>query len=220
MGNATAKPIRKERGIPINYRGEILVTDIDHTLRRTTFRTFLPFARQIRIPGARRLVARVAARGAPVVYLTAAPARLFRRVNKRFLRRFPRGTLVDRPGLGLADLNPIGQAHAQAKFKVKILRRIRRRFPVARIVCLGDDRFGDAIAYSGRCHASFVRRAVQSSKNVPREFSGERFRRYNDPGFEEHVLAHIGPERLPPGRLMHLPGVDSAPVGRVPWVEQ
>jgi hypothetical protein len=162
------------------YNGYILVCDIDDTLRHThLFNVFAPSLPQRRVRRALRTVSRVARRGVPVVYLSAAPARWLRATNERFLSKFPRGVLIDRTEMTWRDWNPFGQPESQRMFKRTVLRQLVATYPRARLICLGDNRYGDPRAYSGLCDRTFIRRAIGSDRNVPSGFQGMRFRRYD-----------------------------------------
>ena len=126
----------------------VFVTDIDETLRCNRCAPVRP------VPGAPQLLRAVARLGVPVVYLTAAPRSLYRDVNIAFLRdhAFPPGRLLHRP-----DRN----RKPNARFKTDVLAALRRAFPGAQFLCLGDNETGDAIAYR-RCHAGCYIRTVRA----------------------------------------------------------
>ena len=71
------------------YSGIIFVTDIDETIRDNS--------QNIEIVGVRSVIQEVAARGVPIVYLTAAPHSARVSYNKPFPESFPVGLLMDRP---------------------------------------------------------------------------------------------------------------------------
>lgn len=123
------------------YAGPIVIVDIDDTLRDSKYwrrrrRTALADAPPI--PGALGLLRAAERHGARIVYLTAAGADV-RAHNRRFLRRFPRGWLVDRP--------PSAGPDHYGAWKRGPLRALVAAHPRAFFVCLGDDRHADAANY-------------------------------------------------------------------------
>jgi hypothetical protein len=101
--------------------------------------------------------------GVPIVYLTAAPLSQYRRINAHFLRthRFPAGPILHRPD---------GNRDANAVFKTQTIAALRRRLPGARLICLGDNLTGDAVAYGGgRCRCAVIRKVRPwGADNLPR----------------------------------------------------
>jgi hypothetical protein len=137
------------------YSGPIFVTDIDETLRDDI---------QTRVRGARTIVWRVARLGVPIIYLTAAEAVALRAINRRFLRAFPSGLLLDRAP---NDESP------NEVYKARRLRYIAEAYPRATFVCMGDNLTGDAIAYQ-QCRRgySFIRKVTRwTTDNTPRRRS-------------------------------------------------
>lgn len=214
MGNTSTASGRPtiDTYLPSDYGGRILVCDIDHTLRRTRIWNALPFVRQHRIHHARRLVRRVAEQGIPVLYLSAAPA-WFRSQNQKFLAKFPQGTLIDRTGMGLVDLDPFDQPRIQGLYKARVLRRVRRAYPQAKLVCIGDDRYGDAYAYTGNCHDTYIRRDRRASSNYPYGFTGQRFRKYDEA--TERSVAEVAGRASAHGARIRVPRIECTPVGRI-----
>lgn len=112
------------------YDGPIFIADIDETLRNN--QTKRP------VDGVVRIMWMVREHGVPIIYLTAARA-TYRAQNMAFLDdTFPLGVLLDRK-----------YTHTQSNelFKMKMLSAIRKRYPNASFVCLGDNMTHDAKAY-------------------------------------------------------------------------
>jgi hypothetical protein len=127
------------------YSGIIFVTDIDETIRDNS--------QNIEIVGVRSVIEVVAARGVPIVYLTAASHIAREQHNIPFLKSFPIGLLMDRPE---GDKRPNGE------YKADRLASLRVWYPSAKLVCMGDNCTHDAMAYR-ICEHSFIRLAAQTS---------------------------------------------------------
>jgi hypothetical protein len=205
--------------LPGDYDGFILVTDIDDTLRHTTLLNVISSRfRQRRIHRVRHALFEAARRGIPVVYLSAASARLMRRTNQRFLSRYPRGVLYDRVDMPWSAFLPWRQVHTQSRFKRCVLRKLVAAYPYARLLCLGDNRYGDAIAYSDICDRVLIRRipGTSADRNLPPRFDGRVFRRY-----DRRTLTALLPseeaaaaEEEEGKGIVYIPSLAGVPVGR------
>jgi len=155
-----------------DYAGPILIVDIDDTLRLTHKKDVVADRQIPPIDGAVELLQKAAALGVPVVYLSAAPDQIHR-YNERFLAQFPSGILMDREKTGLGDLNRDNQKQAeyQGAYKARSIRALKSEFPKARLFGLGDDRYGDAIAYTREGVRAYIRDAPQAN-NIPDGFNG------------------------------------------------
>ncbi len=130
MGQSHASKDEYPTMLPRDYDGHILISDIDDTLRHTSlFNVLSSKFPQRRVRHARRTLFRIAERGVPIVYLSAAPARWMRTTNERFLSDFPLGVLIDRENLGIGGLNPFNQTRSQGNFKRNVLKHIAKAYP-------------------------------------------------------------------------------------------
>ena len=160
--------------LPRGYDGPILISDIDGTLRDTSFVDLVAGGGVQRpIPGARALLDEAARRGVPIVYLSAA-SEGFRGVNERFLAQLPTGVLLDRknrPALEVFASNRV-RAERQGAFKGEVIDALKRAYPSAQLFGLGDDKFGDAGAYMRHGVRAFIHDIDASHANVPAGFNG------------------------------------------------
>lgn len=99
-------------------------------------------------------------------------------------------------------------------FKRTVLRQMVATYPRARLICLGDNRYGDPRAYTGVCDRIFIRKAIRSNRNIPAEFSGTVFRRYNR-AIQSKVVRGV-PRRMAHRRhwVVRIPGYTGIRVGR------
>ena len=135
------------------YNGVIVVTDIDDTLRPFSMSVLLHKT----IPplkGSLELLNELASeKGFPIVYLSAAPASMMATKNTLFLKEFPRGRMFMRSGVVVSPM-----ASDQQAFKQSVLGEIQKAYPRATFLCLGDDQYYDANAYTG-CKYKYIRSA-------------------------------------------------------------
>jgi hypothetical protein len=188
MGTADAQVL----ALPRDYDGPIFVSDIDDTLRPTQIGDVLAGNTQAPIAGAPELLHDVADQGVPIVYLSAGPDRI-RSENKRFLAQLPPGILLDRSDFGLSDLNPSGDAQAriQGDYKTQVLQQIRATYPNAKIFGIGDDKYGDAMAYQNAgATKSYIHDVEPTHSHVPSGFAGTLTKDYT-PEFRAQVHADL-----------------------------
>lgn len=130
------------------------MTDIDDTLRPTDYKTFLPGSKMTEpYQDVKTFLQRLATeKNYPIVYLSAAPARMTWNTNVAFLdAHFPRGRLFQRDGFFVS-----WSSDAQAKYKAMVLKELRKVFPEACFLCIGDDKYNDPSAYKD-CNRVFIR---------------------------------------------------------------
>lgn len=177
--------------LPRDYDGPIFVCDIDSTLRDTHAGDLVKGKTAEPIPGAKELLQEVAAKGVPIVYLSAGFDRL-RHANEAFLDQLPQGILLDRSQYGLADLNPHNgqQARRQGLYKADVLAELRGTFPQAKLFGLGDDDYGDAMAYTRLGVQSYIHDVRDGDNNLPADFQGVVTRDYT-PDFIARVAADL-----------------------------
>ncbi len=177
--------------LPSNYDGPLFISDIDDTLRDTSKVSLAMGERQTPLPGAAELLAGVAEKGVPIVYLSAAPARLGT-ANDDFLTQMPAGVLLSRESVGLSALDPRNkvQAQQQGEFKGRVLSMLRTMYPNAKIFGLGDDKYGDAQAYIRHGGVAYVRDVRPDDKNMPADFNGVKTTAY-DAAFRARVLGDL-----------------------------
>jgi len=159
--------------LPSDYDGPIFVSDIDDTLRDTSIGDVLEGKTQPPIPGAREILSDVAAQGVPIVYLSAGTSKI-RAQNRRFLDQMPPGVLLDKKDFGIRDLDPrnSAQARGQAEYKTATLRELKAAYPNAKLFGLGDDKYGDAIAYTNVGAKAYVNDVREGDANIPSAFRG------------------------------------------------
>lgn len=165
--------------LPANYDGPVFVCDIDDTLRPTKYADVLLGRNQAPIDGAQALLSAVAKQGIPIVYLSAGSDKM-RALNTRFLEQFPPGVLLDRTSMGLGDLLPTNshQADVQGEYKTRVLNELKSTFPNAQLFGLGDDKYGDATAYT-RAGATAYIHDVPKHDNLPADFHGIETKNYS-----------------------------------------
>lgn len=177
--------------LPSNYDGPIFIADIDDTLRDTSKVALAMGKTQEPIDGASELLAGVAEKGVPIVYLSAASARLGT-ANDEFLSQLPAGVLLSRESVGLSALDPRNkvQAQQQGEFKGRVLAMLKTMYPKAKIFGLGDDKFGDAQAYIRNGGMAYVRDVRPDDDNLPADFNGVKTTNYDD-AFRGRVLGDL-----------------------------
>jgi cardiolipin synthase len=177
--------------LPKDYDGPIFVCDIDSTLRHTNNVSVAlgDPGTEDTIEGARELLETVAARGIPIVYLSAAPDRVGNQ-NRDFLDQMPEGILLDRPDFGLKELLPFGQVENQADYKGKVLSELESTYPQAQLFGLGDDKYGDAHVYTRHGVEAWIHDVRADEKNMPANFEGKVVSAYT-PAFRKEVGAAL-----------------------------
>ncbi|HYV45862.1 MAG TPA: phosphatase domain-containing protein [Myxococcaceae bacterium] len=171
--------------LPRDYDGPIFISDIDDTLRATNLGDLVTGKTQEPIAGAKDLLGSVANRGVPIVYLSAGVDRI-RPQNEDFLSQLPPGILLDRDHLGLRDVLPFGQASAQGNYKAGVIEQLKKTYPNAQIFGLGDDKYGDALAYTKEGATAYIHDVVPGSANIPKDFHGTITKEYT-PEFRAKV---------------------------------
>lgn len=173
--------------LPQDYDGPIFICDIDDTLRDTKVVDLATGKTQRPIDGARELLQSVAGKGIPIVYLSAGPDRI-RPGNEAFLDQLPRGVFLDRDGLGLKDLDPRGDAQArqQALYKSAAIAQLKNTFRSAQLFGLGDDKYGDAMAYTRQGVRAYIHDVIPGNDHLPADFDGVLTRDYSA-GFRRQV---------------------------------
>ncbi|HYV48992.1 MAG TPA: phosphatase domain-containing protein, partial [Myxococcaceae bacterium] len=175
--------------LPKDYDGPIFVCDIDDTLRDTSVIDIATGKTQKPIDGAREMLQSVADRGIPIVYLSAGTERI-RVQNEAFLDQMPRGVLLDRDGMG--SLNPFGDAQArdQAAYKGGRLADLEKAFPKAQLFGLGDDKYGDAMAYTQQGVTAYIHDVIPGDDHLPADFHGVVTKQYT-PEFQQQVAGDL-----------------------------
>jgi len=175
--------------LPKDYDGPIFVCDIDDTLRDTSVIDIATGKTQKPIDGAREMLQSVADRGIPIVYLSAGTERI-RVQNEAFLDQMPRGVLLDRDGMG--SLNPFGDAQArdQAAYKGGRLADLEKAFPKAQLFGLGDDKYGDAMAYTQQGVTAYIHAVIPGDDHLPADFHGVVTKQYT-PEFLQQVAGDL-----------------------------
>jgi len=178
--------------LPTNYDGPIFISDIDDSLRPTQMTALAEGKVQPPIDGAKDLLDGVAKQGVPIVYLSAGPAQIHA-ANEAFLQQFPPGVLLDNDHYGLANFNPSNgaQAKLQADYKAAVLADLREAYPNAKIFGLGDDKYGDAMAYAQAGATAYIHNVSANQANVPEGFKGVITDDYS-PAFQAKVLGDLG----------------------------
>ncbi|HVE87305.1 MAG TPA: phospholipase D-like domain-containing protein [Myxococcales bacterium] len=177
--------------LPKDYDGPIFVCDIDDTLRDTSVIDIATGKTQRPIDGARELLQSVAAKGIPIVYLSAGTERI-RNQNEAFLDQLPKGVLLDRDGFSLSSLNPSGDAQArdQALYKAGRLADLEEAFPRAQLFGLGDDKYGDAMAYTRQGVTAYIHDVIPGDDHLPADFHGVVTKDYT-PEFRQRLDADL-----------------------------
>lgn len=173
--------------LPRDYDGPIFVSDIDDTLRHTSYADVARGVTQEPIPGAQALLAEVAELGVPIVYLSAAAERI-RAHNREFLAQLPPGVLLDNATARPVDALPNNgfRARRQSNYKSSTLAELQQVFPNAKLFGLGDDKYGDAMAYTRAGAVAYIRDVASHDANLPANFEGTRVTAYT-PEFREQV---------------------------------
>src|SRR5512146_307564 len=177
--------------LPKDYDGPLFVVDIDQTLRDTKVEAFASGKPQPPIAGAKELLEQVAARGVPIVYLSAGMERL-RPANEQFLDQLPKGILLDRSSLNVADVLPVNgiQARRQGLYKAAVMADLKSTFPGAKLFGLGDDNYGDAMAYTQLGATAYIHDVRPGDENLPADFHGTVTKEYT-PDFIAKVGADL-----------------------------
>ena len=175
--------------LPKNYDGPVFVCDIDDTLRATSYADVAEGKNQPPIPGAQELLQKVAAQGVPIVYLSAGSDKM-QGLNEQFLKQLPPGVLLDRQQMGLKDLNPLNQAEDQGNYKSAVLDQLKTTFPNVKLFGLGDDKYGDAQAYTRAGATTYIHDVKPDHSNLPADFHGTLTKTYT-PDFINKVGADL-----------------------------
>lgn len=181
--------------LPRDYRGPIFICDIDQTLRDTRILPLLQGVVQPRIPGARRLLEGVASRGVPIVYLSAG-GNVIRPQNEAFLKDFPPGILLDNLDFAVHRFDFTSNrlsAENQRDYKKAVIAQLKETYPEARFFGLGDNLFGDALAYHEMKVRPFIHDVKADHANLPASFDGLLTRHYDD-AFMGAVWAELDEE--------------------------
>lgn len=159
--------------LPKDYDGPIFISDIDETLRMTKYGKVLNGDVQPPIEGAKELLEGVSAQGAPIVYLSAGAPNI-RPSNEKFLAQLPPGVLLNQDDYPLENLAPDNalRTKLQAEYKTQMLNALREAYPNAKLFGLGDDKYGDAIAYQNAGATTYVHNVDATQKNLPPGFHG------------------------------------------------
>lgn len=159
--------------LPQDYDGPIFISDIDETLRMTKYSKVLNGEVQPPIEGAEEILAGVAKLGAPIIYLSAGAPNI-RPANEKFLSQFPPGVLLNQDDYPLENLAPDNglRTKLQADYKSSMLAELRKAYPHAKIFGLGDDKYGDAIAYANAGATAYIHNVDPTQKNLPADFKG------------------------------------------------
>ena len=177
--------------LPRDYDGPIFISDIDDTLRDTSISDVVMGKTQKPIPGSRELLEQVAAQGIPIVYLSAGTERI-RPTNENFLAQMPPGIVLDNQDFGVEHMLPINskQARDQAAYKSATIAELKAAFPRAQFFGLGDDKYGDAIAYTNMGVKAYIHDVRAGDANIPAGFNGVKTNAY-DSGFIDRVVADL-----------------------------
>jgi cardiolipin synthase len=177
--------------LPKNYDGPIFVCDIDDTLRDTSYLDLAEGKTQSPIAGAKELLQSVADKGIPIVYLSAGPDRIHSQ-NEAFLKQLPPGPLLDRSDMSLMDVVPFNgiQTQRQGAYKAGVLGQLKQTYPNAQLFGLGDDKYGDAIAYTEQNATTYIHDVAPGNDNLPLDFHGTLTKDY-DPAFIAKVGADL-----------------------------
>jgi hypothetical protein len=166
--------------LPRDYSGPVFIVDIDDTIRATNPLDVLDPDRAKKselggpIAGAKEILEGVAALGIPIVYLSAGPTAIHTE-NEEFLKQFPQGILLDNQDwhLSLRELSNHDSAIDQAAYKRAVLERIKATFPNAKLFGIGDDKYGDAMAYTETGVRAWIHDVKPDHANVPGDFTGQ-----------------------------------------------
>lgn len=189
------KPTAKVLVLPRDYDGPIFISDIDDTLRATDITKIVEGERQPPIDGAAGIVSGVADMGVPIIYLSAGPTAIHSQ-NEDFLAQLQPGILLDNQDweFGLRDLSNAESAEQQADYKYGVIQTIQKTYPKSKLFGIGDDKYGDAIAYTKAGMRAFIHNVVPAHANdpdyVPANFSGVKTSSYTN-SFRDAVLVEI-----------------------------
>lgn len=166
--------------LPKSYDGPVFVCDIDDTLRDTSYLDLAEGKTQAPIAGAKELLQAVAAKGVPIIYLSAGPDRI-RSQNEAFLKQLPAGVLLDRPDVNALDVIPLNglQTQRQGDYKAEVLGDLEKTYPNAQLFGLGDDKFGDAQALTRQNVTTYIHDVKPGDDNLPADFHGTLTKDYD-----------------------------------------
>jgi hypothetical protein len=187
--------IAKVLVLPRDYDGPIFISDIDDTLRSTDIKEIVEGERQPPIPGVDTILKGVARVRVPIIYLSAGTTAIHSQ-NEDFLSQLPPGILLDNQDwrFGLSDLSNAASAAHQAGYKYGVLLKIRETYPNAKLYGIGDDKYGDALAYTKAGVRAFIHDVAPAHAKdpdyVPANFSGVKTPTYTD-AFSIALLAEI-----------------------------
>jgi hypothetical protein len=191
----TPRATAKVLVLPRDYDGPIFISDIDDTLRDTDIPSILKGKRQSPIDGVQAIFSGVAGMGVPIIYLSAGTTAIHSQ-NEDFLTQLPPGILLDNQDwkFGLSDLsNPVSAKH-QAAYKYGVLQKIQETYPKSKPYGIGDDKYGDALAYTKAGVRAFIHDVAPAHANdpdyVPANFSGVKTPTYTD-AFRVSLLAEL-----------------------------
>jgi hypothetical protein len=191
----TPQAIAKVLVLPRDYDGPVFISDIDDTLRATDIPSILKGDRQPPIDGVEAILSGVAGMGVPIIYLSAGTTAIHSQ-NEDFLSQLPPGILLDNQDwkFGLSDLSNADSAAHQAAYKYGMLQKIRETYPRFKPYGIGDDKYGDALAYTKAGVKAFIHDVAPAHANdphyVPANFSGVKTPSYTD-AFRIALLADI-----------------------------
>jgi hypothetical protein len=181
--------------LPREYDGPIFISDIDDTLRATDIPKVLNGERQPPIDGVEAIFSGVVDMGVPIIYLSAGTTAIHSQ-NEDFLAQLPPGILLDNQDweIGLSDLSNAESAEHQAAYKYGVLQKIRETYPNSKLFGIGDDKYGDALAYTKAGVRAFIHDVAPAHANdpdyVPTNFSGVKTQSYTD-AFRIALLTEI-----------------------------
>ncbi|MHB2018457.1 MAG: phospholipase D-like domain-containing protein [Candidatus Xenobia bacterium] len=208
--------------LPRNYDGPVFVCDLDDTLRPTKVTALLAGHTQQPIAGVTGLLNGVAQLGVPIVYLSAGSFHLHT-ANEKFLSQLPPGVLLDRDQSLWQQIRATNHSSAasQGGYKASVLAALQQACPQVKLFEIGDDKYGDAIAYQQHGTMAYIHNVDGTQRNLPKGFHGVVTDDYN-PAFEARVLTDLrnaiarsvsfggnpnatvaAPEQLPPPPPIH-----------------
>ncbi len=174
--------------LPADYDGPIFISDIDDTLRHTQVGKLIAGERTPPIPGSAETLKQAADLGIPIIYLSAGVDRM-RNYNRDFLSQLPAGVLLDRDEIDIKDVDPRNheQTRRQGNYKAQVLGELRQTFPKAQLFGFGDDKFGDANAYTRQSVNAYIHDVKPGDDNIPADFTGTQVANY-----DEKFIAKVG----------------------------
>src|SRR5262249_8784030 len=131
------------------------------------------------------LLCEVASHDIPIIYLSAGSSHI-RAQNLAFLGQLPPGVLIDNPSFTIFTFDQPGQ---QGDFKLFVLRELRAAYPEAKLFGLGDDKYGDAVAYTEAGAKPYIHH-VAYHPHLPPFFSGVLFRAYTS-GLQQQMILDL-----------------------------